>query len=153
MRARCWASWCWCLSLVLSRRPGPGERLVGLDARLADRLHVLGHVGAHQFGKALRRAANRLVLAIEQLVAQVRGQDLVHLGVEARDHRRGELGGPHETEPHVHFIARETGLRDRRVLGCERRALGPCGDEGAQLAGLHLRQEVRIGADKHRHGA
>ena len=59
--------------------------------------------------------------------------------VQPCDHVTGRARGRDYAEPLIHGIARYTGFRDRRNLGCDARALGAAQAERAGAAVLDVR--------------
>src|SRR3954470_24789807 len=116
--------------------------LFGLDAGFLDGAAVAVHVGADCLREALGGAADRLVVLLRHLLAQLgRLQGLVHFGVEPRQHRRRHLARSHETEPQVELQVRVAQFLRRRIVGREAAALRAENGVAAQLAVLDLRHE------------
>src|SRR5882762_5231212 len=89
-------------SLLRTSIKGSDPFSFGFDARFLDGAAVAVHVGADRGGEALRRAAERLVGLLRQLLAQVRRlQHLVELGIEARLDRGRHAARGHQPEPEI----------------------------------------------------
>src|SRR5258706_5590637 len=89
-------------SLLRTSIKGSDPFSFGLDAGFLDGAAVAVHVGADRGGEALRRAAERLVGLLRQLLAQGgRLRHLVHLPLEPRLHRRWNAASGHQPEPQV----------------------------------------------------